>query len=272
MVNPTYPGVYIVEEPSAVHTITAVATSIAAFFGRTRQGPVNKAIRIHSLSDFYKIFGLPFQDSDVSYSCQLFFQNGGTDCYVVRLIKDNGMNASIVLKNESKDYDVLEFTAKEPGISGNELTLQVDYDTPLPEDTFNLRVYRITGVGTIVASEEFLNCSMDPDSPRFTPKLITQSSDLVNCALKIDPAEIVKKPSYSESRYPIPDSATSNWRDNLVTILSDQGSKTTSKFQISIEEDYFFEIDLKGAINSSMDDVQVQTSINNKINELFHLH
>jgi len=201
---------------------------------------VNKAIRIHSLSDFYSIFGLPFQDSELGTSVQLFFQNGGTDCYVVRLIQDNGSNASIVVKNESKANDVLEFTAKEPGVSGNELTLQVDYDTPLPEDTFNLRIYRIADDGTIVASEEFLNCSMDPDSPRFTPKLITQSSDLVNCVLKIDPAEIVKKQSYSESRYPIPDSATSNWRDNLITILSDQGSKTTSKFQISIEGSAFF--------------------------------
>ena len=31
----TYPGVYIQELPSAVHTITGVATSIAAFVGYT---------------------------------------------------------------------------------------------------------------------------------------------------------------------------------------------------------------------------------------------
>ena len=35
MVQPTYPGVYIVEKPSGVRTITGVATSIAAFLGRT---------------------------------------------------------------------------------------------------------------------------------------------------------------------------------------------------------------------------------------------
>jgi len=29
----TYPGVYIEELPSAVHTVTGVATSIAAFIG-----------------------------------------------------------------------------------------------------------------------------------------------------------------------------------------------------------------------------------------------
>ena len=34
----TYPGVYIEEVPSGVHTITGVATSIAAFIGYTPRG------------------------------------------------------------------------------------------------------------------------------------------------------------------------------------------------------------------------------------------
>ena len=37
-VAPTYPGVYIEEIPSGVHTITGVATSIAAFVGYTARG------------------------------------------------------------------------------------------------------------------------------------------------------------------------------------------------------------------------------------------
>jgi phage tail sheath protein FI len=38
----SYPGVYIQEIPSGVRTITGVSTSIAAFFGRTQKGPINK--------------------------------------------------------------------------------------------------------------------------------------------------------------------------------------------------------------------------------------
>ena len=38
-----FPGVYIEEIPSAVHTITGVATSIAAFIGWATQGPVDAA-------------------------------------------------------------------------------------------------------------------------------------------------------------------------------------------------------------------------------------
>ena len=75
MVQVSYPGVYVEEVPSGVHTITAVSTSITAFFGRTSKGPVNKAVRILSLSDFEKIFGPPHPRSELSTAVQLFFQN-----------------------------------------------------------------------------------------------------------------------------------------------------------------------------------------------------
>jgi len=42
-VTPTYPGVYIEEIPSGVHTITGVATSIAAFAGWAPKGPTDSA-------------------------------------------------------------------------------------------------------------------------------------------------------------------------------------------------------------------------------------
>ena len=52
-----YPGVYIEEIPSGVRTITGVATSITAFIGRAKKGPVNEPIRIQSFSDFERTFG-----------------------------------------------------------------------------------------------------------------------------------------------------------------------------------------------------------------------
>jgi phage tail sheath protein FI len=55
----SYPGVYVQEVPSGVHTITGVATSIAAFLGQTKEGPINKAVRIFSLVDFQRNFGTP---------------------------------------------------------------------------------------------------------------------------------------------------------------------------------------------------------------------
>ena len=53
----TYPGVYIEELPSAVHTITGVATSIAAFVGWAPMGSVTEATLVQSWSDFQNQFG-----------------------------------------------------------------------------------------------------------------------------------------------------------------------------------------------------------------------
>ena len=56
-ITPTFPGVYVEELPSGVRPITGVATSITAFVGRARRGPVNEPVDITSYADFERIFG-----------------------------------------------------------------------------------------------------------------------------------------------------------------------------------------------------------------------
>jgi len=82
--NYTYPGVYIQELPSPVHTITSVATSITAFVGYTARGIDSRAQAIFSFSDFERLYGGLASNSEVSYALQQFFQNGGSQAYVVR--------------------------------------------------------------------------------------------------------------------------------------------------------------------------------------------
>src|SRR6059058_5594070 len=84
-ITPTYPGVYIEEIPSGVRTITGVATSIAAFVGRARRGPVNEATVINSFGDFERVFGGLWIDSTMSYAVSDFFRNGGGQAVIVRL-------------------------------------------------------------------------------------------------------------------------------------------------------------------------------------------
>ncbi len=48
MVQVSYPGVYIDEVSSGVHTIVGVSTSIGAFFGRASKGPMNNPVRLTS--------------------------------------------------------------------------------------------------------------------------------------------------------------------------------------------------------------------------------
>ena len=98
-VTPTYPGVYIEELPSLVHTITPAPTSIAVFVGYTHPfltktfatnptGPT-PAAQLFSFADYQRIFGgffsSPWLPDYVGQAVYQFFLNGGPTCYVVGL-------------------------------------------------------------------------------------------------------------------------------------------------------------------------------------------
>jgi phage tail sheath protein FI len=196
-IQPTYPGVYIQEKSSGVRTITGVSTSIGAFFGRTQKGPINKAIRCLSYPDFLRAFGGPHPLSDLGASVQHFFLNGGTDCYVVRLAR-NARSAAITLKNVAKTQNVLTATAKAPGTWGQGIKLTIDYNTPNPEDSFNLTVTQEAG-NVVEKTETFSNLSMNPLSPRFAPPFVSQSSSVIDLTLHGDmgnPDTVAPVPSF----------------------------------------------------------------------------
>ncbi len=178
-VQVSYPGVYIQEVPSGVHTITGVSTAIAAFIGRASKGRMNKAMRILSLADFTRTFGAPHPMSDLANSVNLFFANGGTDCYVIRIA--HGGAAAAVTMRSLAGADVLTATAKAEGDWGNMVRLEVDYNTTNPDETFNLRVIQEDG-GAELAVESFPSLSMNPSSPRYAPAFVTQSSQLIDLA------------------------------------------------------------------------------------------
>lgn len=85
-VQPSYPGVYVQEVPSAVRPIDGVGTSIAAFVGRTARGPANDPQRCLDYEAFAGLFGTAAAGlSDLPWAVRLFFENGGADCYALRI-------------------------------------------------------------------------------------------------------------------------------------------------------------------------------------------
>ncbi|MBL4789034.1 MAG: phage tail sheath family protein [Kordiimonadaceae bacterium] len=80
----TYPGVYVEPIISPAPGDQGVATSITTFVGRTMMGQVNEPILLTNYGDYERYFGGLDQDSTISYSVQQFFNNGGTQAYVVR--------------------------------------------------------------------------------------------------------------------------------------------------------------------------------------------
>jgi phage tail sheath protein FI len=245
MVQVSYPGVYVVEVPSGVHTITGVATSVAAFFGRASRGPVNEAVHVLSLSDYQRSFGAPLPGSDLAQSVQQFFDNGGSECYVVRLAP-NAKAADLTLKNLDT-MNVLVVSAKYPGAFGNGLRVHIDYATPNPDELFNM-VVSYEEAGVVISEEAFTNLTMDPAAPRFAPTFITQSSELVKVDLHTDLASVINTnndttvPGYSQSRLPLPTAWTgANGLQATFKALIDAGK---SRFQISVNGSQWFDVDL----------------------------
>lgn len=125
--TPTYPGVYIQELASPVHTIAGVATSIAAFVGYTARGIDNRAEQVFSFGDYERLFGGLAPDSELSYAVQQFFSNGGTEAYVVRTPRTGAAPAQVAFGGTAPNG--LTFTALSSGSWANgQLLIDVDYN------------------------------------------------------------------------------------------------------------------------------------------------
>ena len=99
MASFTYPGVYIEELSSGQHTITGVATSIGAFIGWAPMGSVTEAVLVQSWSEYQAQFGGLDSRSWLGYAVNQFFANGGSQCYIVRVVWDGtipgGVNSPV---------------------------------------------------------------------------------------------------------------------------------------------------------------------------------
>src|SRR5215467_6106213 len=174
----SYPGVYIEELVSPVHTIAAVATSITAFVGYTQKGIDNRAERIFSFGDFERLFGGLASNSELSYAVQQFFQNGGAQAYVVRT-PATSLNA----KGANVVFDGIQFTALSSGTWANgQLLIDADVNgVNLTTDSlaFNLTITDLADQTT----ETFPNVTLTSTNSNFLAKVVNDpdtGSQLVN--------------------------------------------------------------------------------------------
>ena len=85
MATYTYPGVYVEEVPPQVRPIAGVGTSTAAFLGLAEKGPIDKPVKLFNFQAFKTTFG-DFQSGRyLAHAVFHFFNNGGRECYVIRL-------------------------------------------------------------------------------------------------------------------------------------------------------------------------------------------
>jgi Bacteriophage tail sheath protein len=120
----TYPGVYVEEIPSGVRTIAGVATSIAAFVGRTAKGPTQKPRTITSWADYERVFGGLSHDYPLSYAVRDFYENGGTTAIILRLFK--AKNAQTPGVSTFAVNGTLKLSALSEGAWGDKIGIKID--------------------------------------------------------------------------------------------------------------------------------------------------
>jgi len=239
----SYPGVYVQEVPSGVRTIVGVSTSIGMFIGRAVSGRMNWPVQCLSNEDFVRAFGSGDAGGDMMRAVKLFFTNGGSTCYAMR-IAQGATAASVMLRNDSNANDVLQVRSLSEGLFGDDIRLAVSYNTQLPEATFNLEVFRWakTSTGTLQKTgiENYVALSMDPGHPRYAPDIVKRSSqlvELVDQGLVADPAG-----GHSQSGFAVSDRTDGIFRTQWMSRIG--SAVSTNRFRISVDGNAHVEVSL----------------------------
>lgn len=139
MPNDLSPGVYLEEVPTGHRAIHAAATSIAGMVGMTERGPVNQPILVSSQGEFSHAFGgllNPLQYAAgrdaLPYAVEGFFVNGGMQLYVVRVVGEHAVEATLHINAQDallETLPMLRVHARYPGVWGDSLRVTLHSNT-----------------------------------------------------------------------------------------------------------------------------------------------
>lgn len=195
------PGVYVQELESGVHPIVGVSTATAAFVDVFSKGTVGKPVKIFGPGDFEREFGGVSADSEASYAVAQFFNNGGSQAWVVRVAGTNAPVAATAKQEAggstvttdgtpptAEDFAV---TASVAGKWGNALCFGIQDGTAA--NTFDLAVGEVapgdaTANVKVAVREIFRGLSVTQADPRYCVTIVNNSSQLVR--LKLGPGTV----------------------------------------------------------------------------------
>jgi hypothetical protein len=174
-VTPSNLELKVAEERGPDQSISRLSTARTAFVGRTLRGPVNRPVFIKSFAEFQHVFGGLWQPSLLGYAIEQFFDNGGREALIVRVV-NGARSATLTLKAGSEG---LRLQALRPG-TREFLRASVDFDNIAADEVclFNLTVQRVRaqGTGQVEDQEIFHRLSVSPAEERYLPRAIASSA------------------------------------------------------------------------------------------------
>lgn len=165
----------VAEERGPDQSISRLSTARTAFVGRTLRGPINRPVFLRSFAEFQHVFGGLWQPSLLGYAIEQFFDNGGREALIVRVV-NGARSATLSLKAGPQ---MLNLQALRPG-TREFLRACVDFDNIAADEVslFNLTVQRVRvlGTGQVEDQEIFHRLSISPADERYLPRAIAQST------------------------------------------------------------------------------------------------
>ena len=111
--------------------------------GLTAQGPVGRGVIVRSLAQYLATFGdRTAYSSDLFDTARLFFEEGGSELVVSRVVGAGATKGALTLK-DSLDADTLKIESVDPGAASGSINVEVSEND---DDTFNLIVSRSSSV------------------------------------------------------------------------------------------------------------------------------
>jgi phage tail sheath protein FI len=182
------PGVYINERllPAPIATVGS-ANAAGAVVGQFAQGPTTVTL-VTSWYDFVKQFGGYDVVNPATFGVGMFFQNGGGELYVRRVLHSDAVAASVSVPKAVGSGNVATVTAKNAGADGNNLRVQITAANLA--DHYNLTVYKetVAGTGSDVSNdlvlEQFTNVVFnDVTSSDYVSTVVGYSSTQITIAV-----------------------------------------------------------------------------------------
>ncbi|HMA92361.1 MAG TPA: hypothetical protein VKP30_06725 [Polyangiaceae bacterium] len=180
--------IIVEEEEPRIRGVQPAPTSVAGAVGITERGPVGVATLCGSFDEYEATFGGFTANSDLALAAMGFFQNGGSELWVVRTVHyTDPSNPATATATASEvrfrvdTADVLVVRAKTPGSYGNRLQVELRAASNARTGYFDLLVIE---EGTY--REAFPNVSLNPDAARYVETVVshpTSGSTLVTATV-----------------------------------------------------------------------------------------
>lgn len=123
-------GVNVLEvDGRASPTIVAAPISVAGLLVRSQRGVPSLPIHVRGMVDYAASFGGPTATAFGAHAVRGFFENGGTEAYVVRLAGTGALAASVTLNDRAAAATLVvragQLGRRDPGVWGNALSVAI---------------------------------------------------------------------------------------------------------------------------------------------------